>query len=51
MSMTLRDALVGVDPATRDEIMEGAQARLEEFVRPDGSLGVPAATHVARAEA
>jgi SAM-dependent methyltransferase len=51
MSMTLRDALVGVDPATRDEIMESAQARLEEFVRPDGSLAVPAATHVARAEA
>jgi SAM-dependent methyltransferase len=50
-SMTLYDALAATDPATRDAVMEAAQGRLREFVRDDGSVAVPAATHVARAEA
>jgi len=51
MSPVLGNTLVSVDPATRDEIMEGAQARLSGYAQQDGSLAVPAATHVARAEA
>ena len=51
MSPSLRQTLVGVDPAMRDELMEAAQARLEPYVTADGSVEIPAATHVARAEA
>lgn len=51
VSMTLHDALLAADPATRDEIMEGAQARLAEYVQPDGTVALPAATHMASAEA
>ncbi|MEZ5123450.1 MAG: methyltransferase domain-containing protein [Solirubrobacterales bacterium] len=51
MSPVLPTTLVAVDPAVRDEIMEAAQARLAEYAREDGSLDVPAAAHVARAEA
>jgi SAM-dependent methyltransferase len=51
MSAVLADTLVSVDPAARDDIMEAAQARLVQYTQEDGSLEVPAATHVARAEA
>jgi hypothetical protein len=51
MSPSLGKTLVGIDPATRDDVMEGAQARLAPYVAADGSVAVPAATHVARAEA
>ncbi len=51
MSPSLRQLLVGIDPAMRDEVMEGAQARLAPYVADDGSVEIPAATHVARAEA
>lgn len=51
MSMMLRDALVELDPAARDELMEASQARLSAHVREDGSVVLPAATHVARADA
>lgn len=51
LSMTLRDALLAADPATRDEVMEGAQARLAEYVGDDGRVALPAATHVACADA
>lgn len=51
MSPSLRQTLVSVDPATRDEIMESAQARLAPYVTQDGRVAIPAATHVARAEA
>ncbi len=50
-SMTLRDALSAADPATRDAVMEDAQERLREYVAADGTVAIPAATHVARAEA
>jgi SAM-dependent methyltransferase len=51
MSPSLGKLLVGLDPALRDEVMEGAQARLAPYVNADGSVSIPAATHVARAEA
>jgi SAM-dependent methyltransferase len=51
LSMTLRDVLSRLDPAARDELMEASQARLAPYLRDDGSLAVPAAAHVARAEA
>jgi ubiquinone/menaquinone biosynthesis C-methylase UbiE len=51
LSLALREALLRLDPAARDELMEAAQARLAEHVGDDGSVVVPAATHVARAEA
>jgi SAM-dependent methyltransferase len=51
MSPSLRATLVGIDPAMRDEVMEGAQARLAPYVAADGGVSIPAATHVARAEA
>jgi SAM-dependent methyltransferase len=51
LSMTLRDTLLGLDPAARDELMEACQARMAEHVQPDGRLIVPASTHVALAEA
>ena len=51
MSPSLREALIKMDPAKRDEVMESAQARLADYVDADGSAHVPAATHVARAEA
>jgi SAM-dependent methyltransferase len=50
-SVSLYDALAAADPGTRDTVMEAAQARLRAFVREDGTVVVPAATHVARAEA
>lgn len=51
VSPTLRAVLLAADPAVRDELMEGAQARVGEYVRPDGRVVFPAATHVAAAEA
>jgi ubiquinone/menaquinone biosynthesis C-methylase UbiE len=51
LSRALNKALLAADPATRDEIMEGAQARLAPYVNADGTVEIPAATHVARAEA
>jgi hypothetical protein len=51
MSVSLARTLVSITPAQRDDVMEGAQARLAAFVAPDGSVEIPAATHVARAEA
>jgi ubiquinone/menaquinone biosynthesis C-methylase UbiE len=51
LSSTLRRALTEADPALRDELMEAAQARLAAFVDADGRAVLPAATHVAVAEA
>jgi len=51
MSPTLRAVLLDVDPATRDELMEGAQARIASFANDDGSVELPALARVARAEA
>jgi SAM-dependent methyltransferase len=51
MSVSLGQVLVGLDPAARDELMEAAQERMREFVADDGSVAIPAATHVAAADA
>jgi SAM-dependent methyltransferase len=51
LSLALREVLLGLDPAARDELMEAAQARMQEFVADDGSVAIPAATHVASADA
>lgn len=51
MSPVLGDTLVELGPAARDELMEAAQARLADCVRSDGTVRVPAATHVAAADA
>lgn len=50
-SPTLGQTLTTLDPAARDELMEEAQSRVADFVEPDGTLVLPASTHVARAEA
>ncbi len=51
MSPSLHQVLRDLDPAGRDELMEAAQAHVAAYARPDGVLAVPAAAHVARAEA
>jgi SAM-dependent methyltransferase len=51
LSMTLRDTLLAIDPAARDDLMEAAQARLAEHVEAEGRVVLPAATHVASADA
>lgn len=51
MSVSLGKVLVSLDPAQRDELMEAAQAHIAEHVRDDGSVAIPAATHVAAADA
>ncbi len=50
-SPTLGETLTRLDPAARDELMEEAQSRVADYVEPDGTLVLPASTHVARAEA
>jgi ubiquinone/menaquinone biosynthesis C-methylase UbiE len=50
-SMILGRTLAAMDPAARDELMEAAQAHLTDYVQPDGTVLLPAVTHVARAEA
>ena len=51
LSPSLGAALVAMDPARRDDLMEAAQARIGVYAQDDGSLLVPAATHVATADA
>lgn len=50
-SPSLGSTLARIDPAARDELMEAAQARVADYVEPDGRLVLPASTHVARGEA
>jgi hypothetical protein len=40
-----------LDPAQRDELREAIDARLAEWVADDGSVALPARTHVAAASA
>src|SRR3954470_10412337 len=40
-----------MSPADRDDLREALDARLREYVRDDGTVTFPAATHVAAAEA
>jgi SAM-dependent methyltransferase len=51
LSVRLRDAVTTLTPAQRDDLRDAIDARLAEFVAPDGSVAVPARTHVAAASA
>jgi SAM-dependent methyltransferase len=51
LSVGLRDAVTGLTPAQRDDLREAIDARFAEFVAPDGSVALPARTHVAAASA
>jgi SAM-dependent methyltransferase len=51
LSVTLREAVTTLTPAQRDELREAIDPRLAEFVAPDGSIALPARTHVAAASA
>lgn len=51
MGQSLAQALAATDAATRAAIKAGALARLAPYVAADGSVTLPAATHVARGTA
>jgi SAM-dependent methyltransferase len=51
LSPGMRDAVTRLDPAQRDELREAIDARLAEWVADDGSVALPARTHVAAASA
>lgn len=51
LGMTLHDTLKAMDPAARDELMEAAQARVAQYASADGTVSIPASTHVAAADA
>jgi len=51
LSPMLGDTLRQLSPAERDELREAVEARLADFVHADGGISLPAATHVATAEA
>ncbi len=50
-SARLHDAVATLTPAQRDELREAIDARLASHVAPDGTVALPARTHVAAAEA
>ena len=51
LSARLHDAVAALTPAERDDLREAIDARLAPHVAPDGSVALPARTHVAAAEA
>jgi SAM-dependent methyltransferase len=51
LSPGLRDAVVGLTPAQRDDLRDAVDARLAEYVASDGTVALPARTHVAAASA
>src|SRR5438067_826947 len=51
LSPMLGEIVGGLTPAERDDLREALDARLADFVRDDGSVSIPAATHVAAADA
>ncbi|MBA2637168.1 MAG: methyltransferase domain-containing protein [Solirubrobacterales bacterium] len=51
LSPRLYDAVAALSPATRDDLRDAVDARLESFVADDGSVALPARTHVATADA
>jgi SAM-dependent methyltransferase len=51
LSTGLRDTVAKLDPAARDDLRDAIDARLQEHVREDGGVDLPAATQVAVAEA
>jgi len=51
LSPGLRAGVTELDPAQRDELRDAIDARLAEYVAPDGSVVLPGRTHVALASA
>jgi SAM-dependent methyltransferase len=51
LSSSLRDTVAGLTPAQRDDLRDATDAGLAEHVAPDGSVALPARTHVAAADA
>jgi SAM-dependent methyltransferase len=51
LSPGLAEALVGLTPEGRDDLRDAIDARLADHVAPDGSVSLPARTHVAAASA
>jgi ubiquinone/menaquinone biosynthesis C-methylase UbiE len=51
MGLSLREALGRAEPDTREAIAEEVREAAASFTAPDGSLALPACTHVARAVA
>jgi ubiquinone/menaquinone biosynthesis C-methylase UbiE len=51
LSPGLSRGLTALTPAQRDDLRDAIDARLAEYVAPDGSVALPARTHVAAASA
>ena len=51
LSPGMYDAVAALTPARRDDLREAIDARLAEYVADDGSVALPARTHVAAASA
>jgi len=51
VSATLRDLVVALSPAQRDDLRDAIDARLQRYVADDGSAALPGRTHVAAATA
>ena len=51
LSVRLREAVTTLTPAQRDDLRDAIDARLAGFVEPDGTVALPARTHVAAASA
>jgi hypothetical protein len=51
LGTSLRAGVTALTPAQRDDLREAIDARLADHVAPDGSVRLPARTHVAVAEA
>jgi SAM-dependent methyltransferase len=51
ISTSLAGLVVGLTPAQRDDLRDAIDARLEQYVQPDGTVALPGRTHVAAASA
>jgi SAM-dependent methyltransferase len=51
LAPTLAQTVAAMSPAERDDLRDAFDAQLREFVRDDGSVELPARTHVASADA
>ena len=51
LSPMLGETIGGITPADRDELRDALDERLSGFVGSDGGVSLPAATHVAAADA
>jgi len=51
LALRLREALDGLDPATREDVLAAVRLQAADHTLPDGSLAIPARTWVAAATA